>query len=344
MTCLISRRALLGTGVAVGGALWIGIRTPWAAADDSETLAGWIRIDADGRTTLLVNATELGQGSQSALAQILADELELDWQQVRVEMAPVEPAYYGVWKTYQTGGSGSVRGMFERLRTAGATARELLIRAAARRWNVPAETCTAQHGAVHHASSGRSAAYGELAGDAARLSPPSEVALKPRERWQLIGKPIPPLQQRARVNGSAVFGIDVQMPGLMCAAITQCPTLGGTLESVDPAPALRVAGVSRVVKLDNAVAVVAKDYWSARQGLAFLAPKWRSKVNPALNSDAIAQRLRELTKVEGTATVAKGESESDLRHAMRQQDWRTQRASSKARTRCRSCRTRRWSP
>jgi isoquinoline 1-oxidoreductase beta subunit len=313
MVAAISRRTFVKSSAAAGGVLLIGIRIAPSLAAGAEILAAWIRVDADGRTTLLVNATEMGQGAQSGLAQILAEELELDWRDVRIDFAPIEPAYYGVWQTYQTGGSGSVRGMFEKLRTAGATARSMLVEAAARRWNVSADSCIARLGSVHHEASGRHATYGELAADAARLPQPEKVALKPREQWQLIGKSPPRLDSHSKVDGTAVFGIDVVRPGMLSAAIAHCPTLGGTLESVDPAPALRSPHVSKVVQLDNAVAVVARDYWSARRALQTLEPVWRAGAGESIGSSGISKRLHELTSVDGAAFVPKGDNEADAR-------------------------------
>ena len=311
----VTRRAFLQATGATGAALWIGIRVPAALADNAtpHLLAGWIRIDRDGRPTLLMNATEMGQGSQSALAQIVADELELDWSQVRVDFAPVERAYYGMWETYQTGGSGSVRGMFEPLRTAGATARELLRTAAAIQWRVPVDECVARHGTIRHPASGRTAAYGELAADASQLSPPANVTLKPRERWQLIGKSMRRLDLQRKVDGGAVFGIDVHQPGMLYAAIAQCPTFGGSLGSVDPAPALKAANVRRVVQLPTAVVVVASDFWSAHKALGALRPVWNNGPNAAANSAEISRRLRDLTTADGTAWVDEGRNEATLR-------------------------------
>jgi isoquinoline 1-oxidoreductase beta subunit len=277
------------------------------------TLAGWIRIDSDGDTTLLINATEMGQGATSGLAQILADELELDWSHVRIDYAPVEPAYYGMWETYQTGGSGSVRGMFDRLRVAGATARTLLVMAAAQQWRVPQEECNAQHGSIHHAGSGRSATYGELAATASRLSSAVNVKPKPREQWRLIGKPLRRLDVSSKVDGSAVFGIDVKLPNLLTATIAQCPTFGGSLQSVDIAPAMSIAGVRQVVQLEKAIAVVARDYWTARNALAALHPVWKPGTNPPGDSAEIFTRLRALSKDDGKAYVGEGQNEVEVR-------------------------------
>ena len=239
MSTHLSRRAFLQSAGLAGGILLVDVRVPLRAADGgvAEVIAGWIRIDPDGNLCLLMNATEMGQGAQSGLAQILAEELELDWSQVRVDFAPIDPEHYGMWETYQTGGSGSIRGMFDRLRQAGATARTMLLQAAAQRWGVRVEECVARRGVVRHAQSSRSASYAALARDAARLPAPKDVPLKPRSEWQLIGKSTQRLDLRSKVNGSATYGIDVRRPGMLYAAIAQSPVFKGSLENVDEAPA-----------------------------------------------------------------------------------------------------------
>jgi isoquinoline 1-oxidoreductase beta subunit len=313
MATKLSRRSFLRSAGLAGGVLLIDIRAPLRADDGSVTdlIAGWIRIDPDGALCLLVNATEMGQGAKSGLAQILAEELEVDWSDVRVDFAPIDREHYGVWETYQTGGSGSVRGMFDRLRTAGATARTLLLQAAARRWGVPVEECVARGGVVRHAQSSRSATYAALARDAIRLPTPKHVPLKARSEWQLIGKPMRRLDLHSKVDGSAVFGIDVRRPGMLYAAIAQAPVFGSKLESFDEAPAVRQAGVRRVLKINEAVVVVADQFWTAQKALAALKPVWRPGAMASVTSTAIGERLRALTREPGKVYVAEGEGEDE---------------------------------
>jgi isoquinoline 1-oxidoreductase beta subunit len=315
MPMKLSRRSFLQSAGLAGGILLVDVRVPLRAADGAITdmIAGWIRIDPDGHLCLLMNATEMGQGAQSGLAQILAEELDLDWSQVRVDFAPIDREHYGVWETYQTGGSGSVRGMFDRLRKAGATARAMLIQAAAQRWQVPAEECVTRSGYVRHAQSSRSASYVALARDAALLTPPQDVPLKSRSDWQLIGKPLQRLDVRSKVNGTATYGIDVRRPGMLYAAIAQSPVFKGSLESVDEAPAMRHRGVRRVLELDNAVVVVAEDFWTAQKALGVLKPVWRQSPMASVDSAQISERLRALTREAGKAFVPKGEDEAQLR-------------------------------
>lgn len=316
----VSRREYLRVSASVGGALLIGFPLRSAdAANSAEvtpaagTLGGWVRIEQDGGVTLLTNATEMGQGAQTALAQILAEELDLDWQDVRIEMAPIERYYYGVWETFQTGGSGSVRGMFERLRTAGATARSLLVQAAANRWSVPASDCTLDKRRVLHAPSQRALAWSELLETAAKLPAPQDVKPKARSRWRLIGKSARRLDTLSKVDGSAVYGIDVRVPNQLVATIAQSPVFGSRLAAVDPEPAMKVKGVEQVVRLDDAVAVVARDYWSARTGLAALEPRWTASPMSAVSSDSIRASLRKDLDNPGKVFALEGENETQLR-------------------------------
>lgn len=315
MSSQLSRRRFLQSAALAGGVLLIDIRAPLRAGDGSvaEVIAGWIRIDPDGALCLLLNATEMGQGAKSGLAQILAEELEIDWSDVRVDFAPIDTEHYGMWETYQTGGSGSVRGMFDRLRNAGATARTMLLQAAAQRWRVSVEECVARSGVVRHEQSSRSASYAALARDALRLPQPKDVPLKPRSEWQLIGKSMHRLDLRSKIDGSATFGIDVRQPGMLYAAIAQSPVLGGALESLDEAPAMRRAGVRRVLRINGAVVVVAESFWTAQKALADLKPVWRNGAMAGVTSTVISERLRALTLEPGKGYVAEGEDEAQVR-------------------------------
>ncbi|MGH8262870.1 MAG: molybdopterin cofactor-binding domain-containing protein [Steroidobacteraceae bacterium] len=330
---IVNRRDLLKAGAAIAGGLVIGFEVFAAAGSGARAARGpvvlqnWVRIGIDGSITLLTNATEMGQGSQSALAQILAEELEVDWDAVRLDWAPIEPDYYGVWEAFMTGGSGSVRGMFDRLRTAGATARSMLVTAAAQRMNASAAECDARSGRVTHRSSGRSLSYGDLAEAAAALPAPKDVVLKSDRQWQLIGKTPARLDMHAKVTGRAVFGIDVDAdlinrgrsgPGkrLSVATIAQCPVLGGKLVSVDDAPALAIAGVRRVVRLEKAVAVVAQDYWSAQRGLAALHPNWEFGAMERASSDALSTALHAAAAGDGRYWKPDGSTEAAQRSAV----------------------------
>jgi isoquinoline 1-oxidoreductase beta subunit len=261
---------------ALGGALFLAVDRGQAQANDAApggVLSPWIRIAPDGQVTLFTTASEMGQGARTGQAQVLADELDVAWEAVRVEMAPDREPFRYDGRLY-SGGSRSLRSRFHQLREAGATARALLILAAARSWGVEAEACQAELGRVTHASTGRSATYGELAADAAGLAPPSHVALKPREAWRYIGRSIRPIGLAEKTRGAAHYGLDVRLPGLAYATIVQCPVFGGSLQSVDEGPALAVPGVKRVVSFPAAVAVVADRTWAAFKGAAALRPRW----------------------------------------------------------------------
>lgn len=258
----IAATALSGTGAGAA---------PQAAA----TVNSWVIIAPNGAVTILSNTSEIGQGTGTAIAQILADELDLDWRTVRIEMAPIETKYFNAgWGEYSTYGSGGVARQFPQLRKAGAQARAMLVSAAANTWKVPAAECDTQAGFIVHPASKRKLAYGAVAAQAATQPVPDNPPLMPRERWRYMGKDIARLDLPDKVDGSAVYGVDVKVPGMKSAAILQCPSFGGKLASVDPAPALAVRGVLRVVKLDNAVAVVANSYWQAKKGLDALTPLW----------------------------------------------------------------------
>src|SRR5579859_5305525 len=228
-------------------------------------LSPWLRIAPDGRVTLVSTVSEMGQGSRTGQAQILADELDVDWETVSVEMAP-DSAPFRVDGGLYSGGSESIRTRYDILRAAGATARAQLIAAAAQRWSVPADSCQAALGRVTHAPSGRALDYGALAADAAAIPPPKAPPFKPPSQRRYIGRSLKTLGLSDKVTGAARYGIDVRLPGMAGATVRACPMFGGTLAGVDAAPAMKVAGVRRVVKLPAAVAVVADSTWAAFQG------------------------------------------------------------------------------
>ncbi len=282
----LSRRSALKSAVLAGGVLVVGVPKSGAQqAFDAKTWPGrpaeafdyWIEIAPDNTVTMAIHLAEMGQGIATAVAMLVAEELEADWSTVRMQFAPNGPAYYNRgygMPSESTGGSASIRGAFNHSRQVGAAAREMLRLAAARKWNVPVNETRAALSHIHHDASGRTLAYGELATAAAEVEPPAEPLLKPKSQWNIVGKPLRRLDTPAKVDGSAVFGADVQLDGLRVAAIRHCPTYDGRLVSVDPAPALTVRGVEHVVPLENAVAVIAEGYWPAHKGLEALTPEW----------------------------------------------------------------------
>jgi len=251
-------------------------------------LSPWITIAPDGHVTLTGTALEMGQGARTGQAQVLACELEADWDRISVVLAPETDPFLVDGDLY-SGGSETMRNTFERLRLAGATARYQLVAAGAKRWGVDPASCRAERGAVVHGKTGRRLGYGALAADAALVPVPKDPPLKaPAERCY-VGKPLSTLDQHAKLTGEARYGIDFRLPGMAFATIRQCPTFGGTLASVDEAPALAVRGVRRVVKLPDAVAVVADSTYAAFKGAKALKPVWTA--TPGLGSDQIETTL-----------------------------------------------------
>src|SRR5512146_511979 len=266
-----SRRIFLITGSAAGAGLVLGI-SGCARRDPPKPgeINMWLAIAPDGIATIRVNASNLGQGAQTGLAQIVADELDADWKKVRVEMAPVTDAYT-TDGNYFTGGSSSIRERYTIFAQAGATARNLLTQAAAHHWGVDPDDCWTENGFVWHPNNKLKRSYGSLVARAVHMAMPNEVELKERKERKLIGKPVARLDIPDKVNGRAVYGIDVKVPGMLIATMAQCPFFGGTLQGVDEKPALAVKGVKHVVKLDNAVIVAAANFHAAKKGLDALA-------------------------------------------------------------------------
>ncbi len=310
MTARLSRRHFIQAGAAssVFGLGWRGGKV--VAAQSAARLNDWLAIGTDGAVTVRVNCVEMGQGAQTGFAQIVADELEADWRRVSVEMAPITQPFLTRRGQYMTGGSGSIEFHMGRLRQMGAAGRDMLVRAAAARWGVEPNACRAELGRVIQTATGKSVDYGVLADAAAALSPPADPPLKARESWRYIGQPMPRLDLPTKVDGSAVYGLDVSRPGMLVATLAQCPRLGGRLSSVDERPALAVPGVRRVVKLDAAVAVVADGYWAAKTGLEALAPVWTAGPLAGVSSDAISTRLRTLAQAGGGAPRLTGRQDA----------------------------------
>jgi isoquinoline 1-oxidoreductase beta subunit len=274
---------------SIGGAFLLAAG-PAAPAQQRE-LSPWIRIERDGRVRLYSTVSDMGQGARTGQIQILADELEVDWNAIVVEMAPDADPYRDDGELF-SGGSRSIRTRYEVLRKAGASAREQLLRAAAARWSVPTAACQAALGYIVHARTGRRLGYGELAAEAASFAPPNDPPLKPAGARRYIGKAIATLGQDDKIAGRAVYGIDVRVPDMLHATLRQCPVFGGSLQHCDGAPALAVAGVRKVVMLPAAVAVVADDTWAAFRGAQALAPEWNvpSKLT---DSSRLVQQLRD---------------------------------------------------
>lgn len=301
---------------------------------------GWLKIAANGEVTVLVPRQEMGQGVYTALPMLVAEELDVDWSMIRAEQAPVAQIYANVtmiadampvdpadrsgigrftrWlgdrtgealEIQATGGSTSVRDAWEPLRTAGASARTLLVQAAAKRWKVPEKDCTTELGAVLHKATGRRATYGELAAESAAVTPPQEPVLKDPSQYRLIGKSPARLDVPAKVDGSAQFGIDMRLPDMVYAAVAQCPVFGGKLKAFEFDKVKSMVGVISALPVANGVALVANSHWRAKQALAALPITWDEGATVALDSAAIrAQFMRDLEQ--GDPSKYRGEGDA----------------------------------
>jgi isoquinoline 1-oxidoreductase beta subunit len=301
-TAALSRRKLLQAAAAAGGGLMLSLHLPAtrdaeAAGTDTFTPNAFIRIGGDGQIVLTMPYVEMGQGTYTSIPMLIAEELEVDLQQVRLEHAPPNEKLYAnpLLGIQATGNSNAMRGAWKPLREAGATARTMLVAAAAKRWNVDPASCSAQRGEVLHAATGRRIKYGELAADAARMPIPKDVALKAPKDFKLIGTPAKRLDTPAKVNGTAVYGIDVRPPGVKIATLAQSPVFGGRVKSVDDAAAKAIKGVRQIVRLDDAVAVVADHMGAAKKGLEALVIEWDDGPNAKLTTTAIAAELETAT-------------------------------------------------
>jgi len=321
MAPALSRRAFLEVGAAIGGGLLLGFTLPGRTQGRADRFApnAFIRIDHDGRVTLMMHKVEMGQGTYTSMPMLLAEELEVDLAQVRLEHAPPDDALYAepLFGVQETGGSTSVRGNFEPLRRAGAAARTLLVAAAAQTWKVTATSCRAERGEVVHAPTGRRLGYGALVDQAATLAVPPNPPLKDPKDWTLIGTPAKRLDGPEKVNGAAQFGIDVRLPGMQVATLAACPVFGGKLGSVDDAKARAVPGVRQVVRLDDAVAVVADHMWAAKQGLAALAIRWDEGPNARLGTADIVQQLAAASQRSGVVARKVGDAAQAMAGAAR---------------------------
>jgi len=309
----VSRREFLIAGAAAGGGLLLGWRIDARPLSPVFAPNAFIRIGTDGRVTMIMGQVEMGQGMYTAMPMLLAEELEVGLDQVRLEHAPPDDKLYAnpIFHFQATGGSTSVKGLYEPMRRAGATARTMLMAAAAKRWNVDPASCRAERGAVIHTPSHRRLSYGALAAAAAALPIPDNVVLKRPEDFKLIGTPAKRLDTPDKVNGRAQFGIDVRLPGMKIATVAASPVLGGTVAGLDAAKAMAIAGVRQIVKLDDVVAVVADHMWAAKQGLAALAIRWDDGPNAKVSTadvvrelDAASQQPGVVGRKEGDAAAA----------------------------------------
>ena len=292
---------VIGTGLSLGLTLPVASRAAVAAGAAVPALStpevnAWVVIQEDDTVVIRIARSEMGQGTLTGLAQLVAEELECDWSKVTTEYpSPGENLKRDkVWRSFSTGGSRGIRGSHDYVRKGGAVARHMLIEAAAEQWDVPIEECTAANSVITHKPSGRTTTYGKVATLAAELFPPEQVELKDPKDWKLIGQPIKRLDTEDKLNGKQVFGTDLQLPGMLNASIKACPIFGGKLKSFDASKVSKMPGVRKVVAVeDYAVAVVADTWWQANKALEALPVTWDNGPNAQLNSTSIDAMLDE---------------------------------------------------
>jgi isoquinoline 1-oxidoreductase subunit beta len=318
----IDRRSFLASVAAVGGALALGFdialgSRPANASAMAREITVWVVIEPDDTVIIRVAKSEMGQGSFTALPMLVAEELECDWRKVKAEFAPPHEnrKRNRAWGNMSTGASRSISASQSDLRRAGATAREMLIAAAAARWNVPGGECSAANSTITHRPSGRTITFGGIAADAAAVTPPEKVALKAPKDWKLIGTRQKRLEIRDKVMGKPIYAIDVRLPNMVYAAIIQCPVFKGTLKSADETALAGLKGVRQVIKHADAVAVVADSWWQAKKAAELLPVSW----NIGDDADVSSATIREAVHAGLSANDARvGRSDGDVDRALAQ--------------------------
>ncbi len=327
----ISRREFLKTGLTAGAGLTLAVYFPRAAAQAAAAGPGkagsgvvgdtvfapnaFVRIGRDNTVTVIVKHLEMGQGTYTGLPTLVAEELDAAWSQIRVEGAPADAKRYNnlFWgPTQGTGGSTAIANSFTQMRKAGAAAREMLVSAAAKRWDVPVGEITVREGVVRHTASARTASFGELADSAAAEAVPEEVFVKEPDEFRLIGTRLPRQDSGDKVNGTAIYTQDVKLPGMLTALVAHPPRFGATLKSFDASRAKAVNGVVEVVQIPSGVAVLAKDFWSAKRGRDALTAEWDESSAFKLGSDEILAEYRRLAEQPGAIARKQGDAESRM--------------------------------
>ena len=296
----MNRRTFVVSAAALGGGLALGMDSPLGpkvvrAADGSPDVTAWVVIRPDDTVVIRIARSEMGQGTMTGLAQLVAEELECDWSKVTTEFpTPGQNlARNRVWGDFFTAGSRGIRQSNDYVRKAGATARAMLIQAAANEWKVPAQECSASASVITHKPSGRTTTFGKVAEAAAKIEPPKEVTLKDPKDWKIAGKPLKRLDTAPKLTGEHVYGIDLKLPGMLCAAIKDTPVFGGKLTSFDASKVTGMKGVKHVVKVgDSAVAVVAERWWQAKTALDALPATWDEGPNAKVSSASIAEFVK----------------------------------------------------
>jgi isoquinoline 1-oxidoreductase beta subunit len=318
---LLDRRAFLKAGAAAGGGLLVGLYLPAAGG---ELLAqgppapqlvpfAFVKIAADDTVTVIANHSEMGQGVYTSLPMLLNEELQADWAKIRVEGAPVDAVYnHAVYGIQMTGGSTTTASEWDRYRRVGAAARSMLVQAAAEKWNVPASACSVEKGVVLHRATARRATYGSVAEAAAKLAVPGDVVLKDPKEFTLVGKATRRLDTPSKANGTAQFGLDVSLPGMLTAVVARAPVFGGKVASFDASEAQRVPGVKAVVQVPTGVAVIAERFWPAKLGREKLKIAWDDGANATLSTSRMLADFAAQSGSPGTIAKKVGDPASAL--------------------------------
>jgi isoquinoline 1-oxidoreductase beta subunit len=322
-TLQMERREFLKFSLAASGGLLIGLYLPGAnklaVAEERSGSAfmpnAFLRIGTDDRVTVIVNHSEMGQGVYTALPMLLAEELDADWNKVGYESAPVDPKYnHPVFGMQITGGSSSVWSAFEQYRNAGAAARAMLIAAAAQQWNADPATLRTESGVVLDGTN-RKLSYGQLAEAAAKMTPPAKVTLKDPKAFKLIGKPVKRLDTSEKINGKAVFGIDVKMPGMLAAVVARPPIFGATMKSFDDSRARTMPGVRKIAAVPSGVAVIADSFWQAKVARESLRIDWDDSAMRTFSTNQMMQQYREQAKSPGASVRREGDPDTAFAQA-----------------------------
>ncbi|HXZ45296.1 MAG TPA: molybdopterin cofactor-binding domain-containing protein, partial [Pseudolabrys sp.] len=325
----LSRRTFLKTSVATGGALLIGFYLPagrkaLAAAETTSAAFApnaFLRIAPDNTVTVIVKHLEMGQGVYTGLPMLVAEELDADWRQIRVESAPADVKRYAnlAWggTAQGTGGSTSTFNSWEQLRKAGAMARQMLVGAAAQKWKVDAKRLQAENGFVVDPKTRRRASYGSLASAAAKLAAPMDVELKPAKEWKIIGQSLPRKDAVEKSTGRARYAFDMRLPGMLTALVVRPPHFGGKVKRFDATEAESMPGVKTIVQIPQGVAVVAKDFWSAKKARDKLVVEWDDSGATMISTDDLRKQYLQLTKQPGTVARQQGDAASALNKSTR---------------------------
>jgi isoquinoline 1-oxidoreductase beta subunit len=321
---MVGRREFIRTGAAMGGGLLVSLYAPLpggsssapAAEEKDFALNAFVRIGTDESVTVISAHSEMGQGVYTSLPMLLNEELQANWSKIRVEPAPVDKVYnHPVFGMQMTGGSTTSPAEWERYRKMGATARIMLIEAAATKWGVQASTCRVEDGVVIHAATNQRATYGSLANAAARLTPPANVPLKNPKEFTLVGKPTLRLDTPSKTNGTAQFGLDVIVPGMLTAVVARPPVFGGKVAKLDAREALKVPGVKAVEQVPSGVAVIAERFWPAKLGREKLVIEWDLGPNAGLSTEKMLRDFRETALKPGAIAKKTGDPEAALKTA-----------------------------